>query len=189
MIYMCELAERKYRIAYDQIGMAGSGTICRGDLLSLGAQLLSAFGELLGTPKGAALIDAMRTYWSRLCVIAAEHGDLDEEQATFTEDEYVTLLKAGFLGNQQDFGDFAAPMWAAIFDVCDFDDDGQIGIEEFCACQVVLGTPIELIGGAFQAVSGGARTVSCDSLLDAARVFYTSTDATDTRNHLFGVVT
>jgi hypothetical protein len=185
---MSELAERKYRIAYDQIGMAGAGTICRDDLLSLGAQLLSAFGELLGTPKGAALIDAMRTYWSRLCVIAAEHGDLDEEQAAFSEDEYITLLRAGFLASRQEFDDFAAPMWDAVFAVCDFDDDGQVGIEEFCACQVVLGTPIELIGGAFQAISDGARTVSCDSLLDAARVFYTSTDAADTRNHLFGVL-
>jgi hypothetical protein len=189
MISMSELAERKYAIAYDQIDMTGAGTVSRDDLLCLASQLLTAFGENVGTPKGATLIDAARLFWSRLCMIGSEHGDLDEDQAVFTEPEYVTVLKAGFLCNPADFGDFAAPLWEAIFSLADYDDDGKIGIEEFCAAQVVLGTPVPLHREAFRAIdTDGDGAVSCAELLDAARVFCTSAEVSDPRNHLFGVL-
>lgn len=179
-----DLVHLKMAKAYAQIDAGLNGFIVRDDLFTLGNQLLSAFREDISSPKAATLFDGMIAFWAAV----ATHAGIDPYDE-MTPEQFAAGLSAAITDSPTGFDRHFAPMANALIAIADYDADGLIGREEFTAIQVILGTPVAEIAGAFAALDFDRDgLLSTDELLDAWYGFYASSSPGTPANGLFGAL-
>lgn len=179
-----DLVHLKMAKAYAQIDAGRNGYIIRDDLFALGNQLLSAFREDISSPKAAALFDGMIGFWAAV----SAHAGIDPYDE-MTPGQFAAGLSAAITDSPHGFDRHFAPLANALIAVADYDADGLIGREEFTAIQVILGTPVGEIAGAFTGLDFDRDgLLSADELIDAWYGFYASSSPDTPANGLFGAL-
>ncbi|MFD4020039.1 EF-hand domain-containing protein [Streptomyces sp. SH5] len=173
---------RKIDVCFRHFDTDDNGVIDREDLLTLGAQLLSKFGEPVTSPRGVALMDGMTRFWEALLAAADQDGD-----QRLTRDEYRNCMTGAFVESPEGFDTSFRPLVEAVMALMDTNGDGQVDEPEFQAWQEVFRTTPEKRTEAFRKLDAdGNGRLSTDELLAAVRQYYLSADADATGNWLFG---
>ncbi|MBZ6131579.1 MULTISPECIES: EF-hand domain-containing protein [Streptomyces] len=178
------LLHRKIDVCFRHFDTDDNGSIDREDLLTLGAQLLSKFGEPVTSPKGVALMDGMTRFWDALVAAADQDGD-----QRLSLDEYRACMTGAFVEAPEGFDTSFRPLAEAVCALLDTDGDGQVDEREFQAWQEVFRTAPEHRAEAFRKLdTDGSGKLTVDELLAAVREYYLSPDADATGNWLYGPV-
>ncbi|GAA3369922.1 calcium binding protein CalD [Streptomyces sannanensis] len=178
------LLHRKIDLCFRHFDTDDSGSIDREDLLTLGAQLLSRFGEPATSPKGTALMDGMSRFWEALVRVADQDGD-----GRLSPEEYRACMTGAFVDSPEGFDTSFRPLADAVCALLDTDGDGEVDEKEFAAWQEVFRTAPEDRAAAFQKLDIDSNgKLSVDELLAAIRQYYVSPDADAAGNWLYGSV-
>ncbi|CAM5699366.1 EF-hand domain-containing protein [Streptomyces hirsutus] len=178
------LLHRKIDLCFRHFDTDDNGSIDREDLLTLGSQLLSKFGEPVTSPKGTALMDGMTRFWDALVAAADQDGD-----ERLTRDEYRDCMTGAFVESPEGFDTSFRPLAEAVCALLDTDGDGEVDEREFEAWQEVFRTAPENRADAFRKLDAdGNGRLTVDELLAAVRQYYLSPDADAAGNWLYGAV-
>ncbi|MFJ4675734.1 MULTISPECIES: EF-hand domain-containing protein [unclassified Kitasatospora] len=179
------LLDRKIALCFGHLDADGNGTVDREDLLTLGARLLSEFGEPPTSPKGTALMAGMARYWEALAAAADADGD-----RRLTPEEYRAGMTGAFLTSPDGFRTALRPLTEAVVALLDTDGDGEVDEREFQSWQQVFRTAPEHRAAAFRHLDTDASgRLSVDELLTALQEFYLSPDPDAPGNWLYGPLT
>ncbi|WP_030419149.1 EF-hand domain-containing protein [Streptomyces sp. SCSIO 75703] len=179
-----DLLHHKIDLCFRHFDTDDNGVIDREDLLTLGAHLLSRFGEPVTSPKGTALMDGMARFWDALVAVADENGD-----GVLSREEYRACMTGAFVTSPDGFETSFRPLAEAVVTLLDTDGDGEVDEGEFRAWQEVFRTAPEDRAAAFQRLdTDGSGSLTVDELLTAVREFYVSPDAGAAGNWLYGPV-
>lgn len=178
-----ELQNRKLDRAFGHIDIDNDGYIERDDVLGLGARILVGFGEAPTSAKGKAVIDHYDTLWET--IVARIDSDRD---ARISREEYRSGMAAAFI-HGPDFDHVFRPAAQAVATLCDTDDDGVVGADEFQTLQSAFGTSTADAQAAFNKLdTNGSGTLTVDELIEAAREFFLGDDPSSRGNWLFGPI-
>ncbi|MGW4808140.1 EF-hand domain-containing protein [Kitasatospora sp. NPDC004272] len=176
------LLDQKFALCFGHLDADGDGSVDREDLLTLGALLLSAFGEPPTSPKGTALMEGMARYWEALAAAADADGD-----RRLTPEEYRAGMTGAFVSSPDGFRTALRPLTRAFVDLIDTDGDGEVDEQEFQVWQQVFRTAPEDRAAAFRHLDTDASgKLSVDELLSALQEFYVSPDPAAPGNWLYG---
>ncbi|NJQ00461.1 EF-hand domain-containing protein [Streptomyces zingiberis] len=178
------LLHRKIDVCFGHFDTDDNGSVDREDLLTLGAQLLSKFGEPVTSPKGIALMDGMARFWDALVAVSDQDGD-----QRLSRDEYRSAMTGAFVEDPGNFDTAFRPLAEAVCALLDTDGDGAVDEREFEAWQDVFRTAPGDRAEAFRRLDAdGDGKLSVGELLAAVREYYLSPDADATGNWLYGSV-
>lgn len=178
------LLQRKIDVCFGHFDIDDNGFIDREDLLSLGAQLLSQFGEPATSPKAIKLMDGMARFWDALVAVADQNGD-----GQLSREEYRDCMTGAFVEDPGGFDASFLPLAQAVSALLDTDGDGAVDEREFQAWQQVFRTPPEHRAAGFRRLdANGDGKLTVDELLAAVREYYLSPDAEANGNWLFGPI-
>lgn len=172
----------KLAIAFHQLDAGGKRFVSRTDLMAIVDQLCNAFGQDARSPKRHLLRDAAEHFWTALARTAGIIG-----YVTLDREQYIDAMRRLLLDDHRAFDDYLAPMMIAMLSVADFDDDGFVDREGFCAWQIIMGTRVQDVATAFRSVDGdGDGRASIEEIMAAVYGFYASSDPRAFGNRLFG---
>ncbi|WP_327063515.1 EF-hand domain-containing protein [Kitasatospora purpeofusca] len=179
-----DLLHHKIDACFHHFDTDDNGSIDRDDLLTLGSQLLSRFGEPATSPKGTALMDGMVRFWDALTAAGDRNGD-----GRLSREEYRTCMTGAFVTSADGFDASLRPLAEAVCSLLDTDGDGGVDEQEFQAWQEVFRTAPENRAAAFRKLDAdGSGRLSVEELLTAIRQYYISPHADEAGNWLYGPV-
>ncbi|MGA5701752.1 EF-hand domain-containing protein [Peterkaempfera bronchialis] len=176
------LLHHKIDVCFGHFDTDDNGSIDREDLLTLGSQLLTRFGEPATSPKGTALMDGMTRFWDALSAVADLDGD-----GKLSPEEYRASMTGAFITSAEGFDASFRPLAEAVCALLDTDGDGEVDEQEFQAWQEVFRTEPADRAAAFRRLdTNGNGKLSVDELLAAIRQYYISPEADAAGNWLYG---
>lgn len=178
------LLHRKIELCFGHFDADDDGFIDREDLLTLGSQLLSRFGEPVTSLRGVELMDGMTRFWDALVDVADQDGD-----ERLDLDEYRDAMLGAFVESDEGFDASFRPLAEAVCALLDTDGDGEVSEREFAVWQDVFRTAPEDRDEAFRRLdTDGSGSLTVDELLSAIREYYRSPDADAAGNWLYGPI-
>jgi Ca2+-binding EF-hand superfamily protein len=176
-----ELQIRKLDRAFDQLDVSNNGQLERDDLVGLGSRMILGFGQSPTSAKGKEVLDGFETFWNRL----AADANIDRDDALSPAEFRDAMISAYIKGDAFDVS--FRPVAQAVARLTDTDNDGHLAAAEFRTMQVAFGTSSPDIETAFAALDrSGKGLISVETLVEAAREYYTSPDPQARGNLLFG---
>ncbi|MEV8374759.1 EF-hand domain-containing protein [Kribbella sp. NPDC056861] len=176
------LLDRKIDVCFSHGDQNGDGVLEGADALALAARIVAYLGEPFGSDKAHALFKAFETFWEH----ASVQFDQDKD-GKITPLEWRDGLRKAFAESESGFERGFKPLAEALWAICDKNNDGTVGPQEFAGFHKAFGTTPENSRIAFDRLdSDGDGSLSVDELLQAWKDFYTSSDPDAAGNWLFG---
>ncbi|MEU6742094.1 EF-hand domain-containing protein [Streptosporangium sandarakinum] len=177
-----QLLNRKIDICFGHGDQNGDGILEPADALALAARIIAYLGEPFNSPKAQALLDGFENFWKHVSARMDTNQD-----GKVTPLEWRTGMIGAFAGDSKAFDEGFRPLAEALWSICDRDDDGTVGPNEFAAFQRAFGTSPANSMIAFDRLDKDkSGTLSVDELLAAWQEYYTSPDPEAPGNWLFG---
>ncbi|WP_063784228.1 EF-hand domain-containing protein [Streptomyces sp. SBT349] len=181
---VARLLDRKIDVCFGHGDQNGDGVIELADALALAGRILAYLREPFNSPKAQALLDSFETFWKYISSAFGAHAD-----SKITPLEWRAIVKRAFVDDLSNFEAGFMPMAEAIWAICDRNDDGKIGPNEFAAFHKAFGTSPANSRISFEKLDRDSDgSLSVDELVEAWREFYTSADPEALGNWLFGDV-
>lgn len=132
--------------------------------------------------KEDTLLAAFENFWTRVSLVMDTNRD-----GKVTPLEWREGMLNAFANNPEQFAEGLRPLAAALFAVCDRDDDGKVSPQEFACFQKAFGTSAGNTRIAFERLDrDGDGYLEVGELLDAWTEYYTSADPEARGNWLYG---
>jgi Ca2+-binding EF-hand superfamily protein len=179
-----DLLDRKFDVCFGHGDTNGDGVLESADALALAARIIAFLGESFSSPKAHALLEAFENFWKNL------QPQLDSNHdGKITPLEWRTGLREAFARDPKDFDNGFKPLAAALFSICDRDDDGKVAPIEFAGFHKAFGMSPHQSLIAFEHLDSDRNGyLSPTELVTAWQEFYTSDDPNAAGNWLYGDV-
>ena len=176
------LMDRKFDVCFGHGDQNGDGVIERADVLALAGRIIAYLDEPFNSPKSHALLDAFENFWINM------QSQLDaNHDGQITPDEWRTGLREAFARAPRDFNEGFRPLAAALFAICDRNNDGDVSPAEFSGFHKAFGMSEHQSAVAFEHLDRDrSGSLSVDELLKAWQEYYTSEDPDAGGNWLYG---
>jgi Ca2+-binding EF-hand superfamily protein len=177
-----DLLAQKYALAFNQLDQDQDGLIASDDLVSLGVNLLSGFGDNPASPTGKALVGSLQDLWTALVAHCTP-----DSLGRLTQAEHYQGMVGAFINTEGGYDSAFAPAANAVVALADPKGTGVLTLAQFTTLQTAFGTAVGQIGPAFQALDpGGTGSVTVANMASAIEQFYTGQEDGLPGNSLFG---
>ncbi|GLY05394.1 MULTISPECIES: EF-hand domain-containing protein [Actinoplanes] len=146
----------------------GDGQVDKSDYEAEARRILSSFSEAETTTKGKAVLDAYRNMWT----IAAKSGGIAETGALNPEQFNAASEKSMLDRGEQGFAEVLRPCIAAVANLADEDDDGEVDRDEFARWLNAIGVPNDPAQLFERLDSNKSGTLTTDELVQAVRDYH-----------------
>lgn len=176
-----EFLERKFKKRFSQLDTDGDGFVEREDYMSQAQDYLQRYGESSDSDKGRAVIETYERMWAGQAAVS----DVNIDGRVSFEEYKSYLLSSEFRDGM--LGPSSHPAKDYLFDVCDGDGDGFIGIAEFRARPTISQLTEEESDEIFRSLDTDSDgLLSRADVQQAVRDFFTSSDSQAPGNFFFG---
>lgn len=177
-----DLIERKYDVCFGHGDQNDDGILEMADCIALGARVIAYLEEPFDSPKALELLRSFGRFWQHLT------GKLDaDHDGKITPEEFREGMRQAWIDDPGGFETAFRPAAQALWNLCDKNDNGTVGAEEFARFHKAFGTSEENSRISFERLdANGNGNLSVDELVNAWKEFYTSLDPEAPGNWLFG---